>query len=145
MRRRGSQIELATQVVGLQAALAGEHAAIWAHGRAAAELRDRARDRALGALDDHRRARDALRARLVTLGATPVEAAPAYVEPDPVDGPAGARRLLAHVERALAATYADLAAASPPAGRQAAVQAAAAAAVRAVGWGADPEAFPGAS
>jgi hypothetical protein len=143
--RRRSQGALDTQVAGLQAALAGEHAAIWAHGRAAGELRGRARTWALQALDDHRRARDDLRGKLVTLGAAPVEAAPAYVEPEPVGDDAGARRLLAHVERALVATYADLAAATPPAARQPAAQAAAAAATRALGWGAAPEAFPGSS
>ncbi|MCU0284720.1 MAG: ferritin-like domain-containing protein [Candidatus Nanopelagicales bacterium] len=134
---------LAAQAAGLQAALAGEHAAVWAHGRAAGELSGRARTRALDGLDDHRRARDRLRAQLVALGAAPVEAAAAYVEPEPVDSPAGARALLAHVERALVPTYADLAAASPPAGRQPAAQSAARAGVRALGWGAVPEAFPG--
>jgi hypothetical protein len=139
-----AQDPLDVQVVGLQAALAGEHAAVWAHGRAAGELSGRARTRALVGLDEHRRARDRLRSQLVTLGATPVEAAPAYVEPEPVEDAAGARGLLAHVEQSLVATYADLAAASPPAARQAAAQAAARAGVRALGWGATPEAFPGA-
>jgi hypothetical protein len=130
-------------VAALQAVLAGEHAATWAAGRAAGELAGRGRRAALRAIDEHRAARDEARRTLVTLGATPVEAAPAYVEPVPVTSPAAARRLMAHVEQALAATYADLAAASAPAGRRAAVTASTAAAVRAVAWGAAAQAFPG--
>jgi hypothetical protein len=132
------------ELAALQAALAGEHAAVWAAGRAAGELRGDARTRALRQLDEHRQARDALRRSIVALGAAPVQAAPAYVEPFPVEGAAGGRRLLAHVNEALAATYADLAAASAPAARRPAVAASTAAAVRALGWGAEPSAFPGA-
>ncbi len=130
-------------VAALQAALAGEHAAVWACGRAAAVLAGDARDRALGQLDDHRRQRDALRVRLVALGADPVEAATAYVEPVPVVGRGTARALLAHVGAGLCAVYADLAAASAQGARQEAVSAAARSARRAVGWGADAQAFPG--
>lgn len=135
----------AVQLAALQAALAGEHAAVWASGRAAGELRGVDRRTALRQLDAHRTARDRLRRQLVALGATPVEAAPAYLEPFPVQGPDDARRLLAHVDARLAATYADLAAASPRAGRRPAAIASAEAAVRAIGWGGDPEAFPGGS
>jgi hypothetical protein len=127
----------------LQAAVAGEHAAVWASGRAAGELRERRRDAARRELDAHRRARDGLRRQVTALGAEPVEAAAAYVEPFPVVGVSGGRRLMAHVNTALAATYSDVAAASEPAGRRAAVASAGEAAVRAVGWGAEPEAFPG--
>jgi Domain of unknown function (DUF4439) len=127
----------------LQAAVAGEHAAVWASGRAAGELGGRRRDTARRELDAHRRARDELRSQVIALGAAPVEAAVAYVEPFPVQGASGGRRLMAHVNMALAATYADVAAASEPASRRDAVDRSSAAAVRAVGWGAAPEAFPG--
>lgn len=127
----------------LQSALAGEHAAVWACGRAAAELPDAQRRAALRELDDHRRARDELRRRIVALGADPVEAATAYVEPQPVTGRRPARALLAHVGTALCAVYADLAAASPRAARREPAAAAAASAVRALQWGADPAPFPG--
>ena len=130
-------------VAALQAALAGEHAAVWASGRAAGELGSRERTVALRQLDDHRAARDVIRQQLVALGAVPADAAPAYVEPFPVEGRAGGRRLLAHVATALTATDADLAAALPTAGRRAAARAAAASAVQALDWGAEPEAFPG--
>lgn len=131
-------------LAALQAALAGEHAAVWACGRAAGELSGRARRSALAQLDEHRIARDELRRRIVTRGATPVEAAPAYREPAPVDGPGAARRLLAHVDTALAAVYADLAAALPRGARRDPAAAASRAAVRALEWGAEPQAFPGA-
>lgn len=130
-------------VAALQAALAGEHAAVWAAGRAAGELTGRQRTAALRQLDAHRADREALRQQLVALGVTPVEAAPAYAEPFPVEGPAGGRRLLAHVGRGLAAAYADLAAASPVAGRRRPARSATDSAVQAVEWGATPEAFPG--
>ncbi len=130
-------------VTALQAALAGEHAAVWASGRAAGELSGRERTAALRQLDASRQSREELRQLLVTLGATPGDAAPAYVEPFPVEGKAGGRRLLAHVATGLTAVYADLAAAQPSGGRRAAARAAVDAAERAVEWGADPEAFPG--
>ena len=130
-------------IAALQAALAGEHAGVWASGRAAGELTGRERTAALRGLDAHRVARELLRQQLVSLDATPTEAAPAYVEPFPVDDAAGGRRLLAHVDTALTATYADVAAAQPPAGRRASARAAVASAVQALAWGAEPEAFPG--
>jgi hypothetical protein len=132
------------QVAALQAALAGEHAAVWACGRAAGELSGRQRRAALRELDAHRQAREELRRTIDSLGATPVDAAPAYLEPFPVSGAAAARRLLGHVNTGLSATYADLAAASPRAARRPAAMTSAAAAVRAVDWGAAAQAFPGA-
>ena len=130
-------------LTALQAALAGEHAAVWACGRAAGELSGRRRDAARRELDAHRRTRDELRQQVGAIGADPVEAAAAYVEPFAVEGASGGRRLLAHVNSALGATYADLAAATPPAARREAVTRSTAAAVRALDWGAQPEAFPG--
>ena len=110
---------------------------------AAGELGGTRRAQAQQELDAHRRARDELRSRVVALGAEPVDAALAYVEPFPVDDPAGGRRLMAHVNAALAATYADVAAASEPAARREAAAWSSEAAVRAVGWGAEAQAFPG--
>ena len=131
-------------LAAVQAALAGEHAAVWASGRAAGEMGGRRRDAARRELDVHRRARDELRRQVLALGAEPVEAAAAYVEPFPVQGASGGRRLMAHINTALAATYADVAAASRPAARGDAVVRSTAAALRALDWGAEPEAFPGA-
>jgi hypothetical protein len=130
-------------LAALQAALAGEHAAVWAAGRAAADLGGESRRTALRQLDDHRTARDRLRRTVASLGEAPAEAAPAYLEPFPVVDPRAARRLMAHVNSGLAAAYADLAAATPRAGRRPAAIASAEAAVRAIRWGGGPEAFPG--
>jgi hypothetical protein len=94
-------------------------------------------------LDAHRLARDDLRRTIAALGATPVEAAPAYAEPFPVTGARASRQLLGHVNTGLSATYADVAAASPRAARRSAAAASAQAAVRAVTWGAATQAFPG--
>ncbi len=131
-------------LAALQAALAGTHAAVWASGRAAAELAGSRRERALRELDLHRRDRDALRLRVLAAEGRPVDAAPAYVEPFPVTGARTARRLLAHVNAGLVAVWADLAAAHDPGMRSADVDAATRAAIRAVEWGAQPSAFPGA-
>jgi hypothetical protein len=135
--------EVSPFLAALQAAVAGEHAAVWASGRAAGELPGKPRDAARRELDAHRRARDELRRQVRALGAEPVEAAAAYVEPFPVEGSAGGRRLMAHVNAALAATYADLAAAGRPGARRTAIDRSVAAAVRAIEWGAEPAAFPG--
>jgi hypothetical protein len=139
----GSGQPVTPHLAALQAALAGEHAAVWAAGRAAAELEGQGRRTALSQLDDHRTARDRLRRTLTSLGEAPAEAAPAYLEPFPVEDPRAARRLMAHVSSGLAATYADLAAAAPRASRRPAAIASAEAAVRAIHWGGGPEAFPG--
>lgn len=133
-----------SQLSALQAALAGEHAAVWACGRAAGELTGADRSRALDELDEHRSARDDLRRQVIALGAEPAAAAPAYVEPFEVTGARTARRLLAHVGTALCASYADLAAATPQSQRSAAARAASTSARRAITWGGQPEAFPGA-
>ncbi len=130
-------------IEALQAAVAGEHAAVWASGRAAAVLAGATRASAQGELDQHRQARDALRQRLTALGQTPVPAAPAYLEPFPVTAARGGRRLMAHVNAGLAAVYADLAAASPAGARRSAATQSWRAAARAVQWGGAPQAFPG--
>ena len=128
----------------LQAALAGEHAALWACGRAAGRLSGAERTRALGQLDAHRRARDALRRRVIEAGGQPVEAAPAYLEPTPVTSAATARALLAHIATAMVAVHADLAAATTGRDRAEAVADAVGSARDAVAWGAPATAFPGA-
>lgn len=131
------------QLLALQATLAGEHAAVWACGRAAAELSGRGQADALAELKAHRRAREDLTARIVARGGTPVEAAPAYVEPTPVTNAATARGLLAGVDSRLGALYTDLAGTLDRGARTGDAQAAVRAAVRAQRWGQAPSAFPG--
>ncbi|MGB7979584.1 MAG: DUF4439 domain-containing protein, partial [Candidatus Nanopelagicales bacterium] len=93
-------------LAALQAALAGTHAAVWAGGRAAAELGGGHREEALRELDRHRRDRETLRIRVRAAGGVPVDAAPAYLEPFPITGARSARRLLAHVNSGLVAVRA---------------------------------------
>ena len=124
----------------LQAAIAGEQAALYAYGLAGPQLDSADRDRALGGLAAHR-------ARILVLR----ERAPDSSEPgtpggyavNPPTTPEEARALLADVESKLAALYADLAAAVTGGERSEAVLAACECEVRAIGWGGGPEAFPG--
>lgn len=121
-------------------AIAGEEAAIYAYGLAGARLASTDRDRALGGLAAHR-------ARLLQLrelaGTSALPGAPGgYDVTPPADEPQ-ARALLADVESRLAATYADLAAATSGDERVNAALAACECEVRAIGWGGEPEAFPG--
>lgn len=127
----------------MQAALAGEHAAVWAAGLAAGKLTGAAKQQALQAMETHRSARDSLTDQLWAAGERPVPAAANYAEPFPVTGQKSSRRLLAHVSRALVPWYAQLAGATPANQRRWPVRRARECAVAAVMWGADPEAFPG--
>jgi len=88
-------------------AIAGEEAAVYAYGLAGARLSGAARDRALGGLAAHRARVLQLRERA---GSVP-GAAGGYDVAAPADEDE-ARGLLADVESRLAATYADLAAAT---------------------------------
>lgn len=76
-------------------------------------------------------------------GTSTIPGAPGgYDVAPPADGDE-ARRLLADVESRLAATYADLAAEASGDERTNAALAACECEVRAIGWGGEPEAFPG--
>ncbi len=131
------------QLQALQTTLAGEHAAVWACGRVIAELTGGAQRDARAELNAHRRAREGLAARIVARGGTPVEAAPAYVEPVPVTNAATARELLAGVNSRLGALYADLAGALNRGARTNDARSTVRAALRAQHWGESPTAFPG--
>ena len=128
----------------VQAALAGEHACVYACGLAGGLLDGPGQQAAAAARDAHRGRRDELSQVVRRLGATPVAALPAYALPFPVTDPATARALLADVENRLAAVYADLVAAGATDGLRAAGAAGVRdAAAAAVAWGANVTAFPG--
>ena len=95
----------------LQAALQGEYASIFGYGQAAGRLTGSQLALARIDLDAHRGRRDRLRALVVDASATPTAAAPEYLLGD-VRTAAAARDALAGIEMRLAATYADLVAAS---------------------------------
>ena len=79
---------------------------------------------------------------MVAAGGTPPAAEAAYELPGDVSTRPGARAALASVDNALVAVYADAAAASSGDDRRWAARTAAECAVRAVAWGATPQAFP---
>ena len=135
-----------TQVEALQAALAGEHAALYGVGVAGGKLSG-ARFRAANeTFESHRDNRDRLSALLVAAGETPVAAEPAYDLPLAVNTAATASALILLVERRIAAVYGDLVeAAEQPAVRAFAIASLLAAASSQLSWGGAPVAFPGAT
>jgi hypothetical protein len=102
-----------TTASAIIATIEGEEAAVYAYGVAAPRLSGAQSDLARGALAAHR-------LRIIAL-----------------------RESLPPADQRLAATYADLAAATSGDQRLDAVRSARESAVRSVAWGAPPEAFPG--
>lgn len=100
-----------SRTADLQAVLAGEHAAVYAHGVVGARLRGAEEAAALVALATHRARRDRLQALVAAGGAVPVAAQPAYPLPFPVPDRTAALLLAALVEDRLAALYVALVAA----------------------------------
>lgn len=115
-------------VAGLEEALAGEQAAIYAYGVAGARLPAQLQPAARRLRDAHRARRDVLESALRARGATPRAPAPAYRLPAGVGEAAGvgdaagvgeaAATLLAAVEERLAVRYDALASANDPALRR---------------------------
>ncbi|MFF0340712.1 ferritin-like domain-containing protein [Kribbella sp. NPDC004875] len=133
------------QVEALQAALAGEHAAMYGVGVAGGKLTGaRFRD-ATDTFEQHRDNRDKLSALLVAAGETPVAAEAAYDLPQAVTNTATATALVLLIERRIAAVYGDLVeAAEQPAVRAFAVESLLGSATAQLAWGGAPLAFPGA-
>jgi hypothetical protein len=134
-----SDTDRAAAVEALQPALAAEHAAVYAYGVVGGTLgvTSAAANAAYAA---HRGRRDQLTAMI---GARAVASEPVYGLPFEVRGPAQARRLAVHVERRCADVYASVVAATAGAERMYAARALTDCAVRGLGWGAEPEPFPG--
>jgi Domain of unknown function (DUF4439) len=122
----------------LQAALAAEHAAVYAYGVVGGVLGGTAQANAAYAA--HRGRRDQLTARL---GADAVAAEPAYELPFAVTRPGQAERLAVQVERRCAEVYADVVSRTTGATRLYAARGLTECAVRSLEWGGDFEAFPG--
>lgn len=127
----------------VQAALEGEHQAVYGYGLVGAVLGDAARTEVGAALAAHRLRRDLWRGLLNDRGVRPVASAAAYDLPEPVTDEAAARRLALHLEERAAAFYADLVmVATGPTARLAA-ESLAECSVRAAQWRGEPVAFPG--
>jgi hypothetical protein len=124
------------------AVVSGEDAAVYAYSVAGAQVAGGARRRALSGLDAHTANRSRAASAITAAGGTAPPPAAAYQVPDDVTTPDGARALMAEVDNALVATYADAAAASSDDDRRWAARTAAECATRAVAWGAPSQAFP---
>lgn len=135
----------AKTVASLQAAVDGEHAAAYGYGVLAARLATDQRARALEDLAGHQRVARDLGRWLVAAGADVPAAAPGYALPAPVTDAAQAVALAAHLESALAATDADLVAASAGPLRSVSAELLVARALAAYGWSGVGTAFPGAA
>lgn len=132
------------RVEALQAALAGEHAAVYGYGVLGARLpAGPLRLRAQAGFDTHRVRRAALRSMIVTENAEPVASAAGYDLGGPLVSTAQASALAGRIELGCAATYGDLVAASEPTDRLAPAIWLTDAAVRASGWTGTATAFPG--
>ena len=116
------------------AVLAGEDAAVYAYGLAAARLTGRERAAALDSMAAHRTQRDRLLARAAASGASASPVPAAYDPPFPVADATAARRLAALVEDRLAGQWAGLAASSTGQQRLADALVAQACATRSVTW-----------
>lgn len=128
----------------LQAALAGEHAAVYGYGVVGARLEGGADERAARSGFDVHRARRATLERLVrAAGAEPVAAAAAYELGGPVRTASQAVALAARIEAGTAATYADLVAAADAALRTSTATWLVDAAVRGTAWSGRAPVFPG--
>ena len=124
------------------AVVTGEDAAIYAYSVAGAQVAAGSRERAVAGLTAHQSNRSRAAALITELGDDPPPAAAGYVLPADIATAKVARATMAGVDNALVAIYADAAAASGADIRRWAARTAAEYAVRAIGWGADPQAFP---
>jgi len=134
-----------TELEALQAALAGEHAALYGVGVAGGKLSGAKFMAATDTFEHHRDTRDKLSDLIAAAGETPVAAEPAYDLPQPVTNAVSAGALILGIERRLAAVYGDLVeAAEQPAVRTLAIDELLATAAAQVTWGGAPVAMPGA-
>lgn len=137
-----------TPAEALQTTLAGEHAAVYVYGvlggRVSATGAPALSSALRAAYEIHRLRRDQVTAMLRAKGEEPVAAAVSYDLPNDADTDAGSREAAAIVEERCAEVYAAMVASTSRANRQWAIDALADASVRGLGFGRDPEAWPGA-
>lgn len=128
----------------LQAAISGEHAALYGVGVAGGKLSGARFRTATTLYEQHRKRRDQLAAYLIEAGQTPAAAEAAYDLPQAVTSAATATALILGIERRLGAVYGDLVeAAEQDKVRAFAVQALIATARDQLSWSGTPAAWPG--
>lgn len=125
----------------LQTWLALEHEAVWLYGQVGARVRDLA-GAARASYDAHRTERDHLLSTLHTAGATPVGPQLTYGD-ELVSNVRQARAAAADLEHRICAACVTVVGLAGRAGRTRAVAGLRAAALAAIDWDADPQAFPG--
>lgn len=143
--RRSHVVSGQTALDAVQAALAGEHAAVYGYGLIGGRLQaaSSAQRRAAGSYRLHRARRDALVARVFAAGATPVQSEPGYALPVDVTDAASAARLARTMERRCAVLYAAVVAAADRRDRATFVDALLSCATQELTWGGAPHALPG--
>lgn len=104
LHETSEQAEGVAVVDALQAALAAEHAALWAYGLVAAYDADAA-SRVSDMVDQHQRSRDTAANLVANQGAAPVSPHAAYTSAEPVDDAASAHRLAITIESDCSAAW----------------------------------------
>lgn len=136
-----------TPAESLQAALAGEHAAVYVYGviggRVSVSAEPALAERVRAAYTQHRARRDQLVAILRAAGEEPVASEVSYELPNQAQSARQLRSASATIELRACGVYADVVGSTSQANRQWALDAVEDSAVRALGFGAAPEAFPG--
>jgi hypothetical protein len=137
-----------TALESLQQTLAGEHAAVYVLGTLGARVsrsdEPALADRITAAYDAHRARRDQLTAAVRDLHGRPVPSEVSYELPNRARTPTQLREAARLTELRCSVGYAALVAATSGAGRQLAIEALTDTAVRLLGFGQAPVAFPGA-
>lgn len=136
-----------TPVRALQAALAGEHAAIYLYGVLGGQVSRSAQpelaDRVAASYSAHIARRDELNTLVTNHHRDPVASAAAYRIPDDVDTPQGARSLARTIEERCLQLYGQAIENTVGADRRWAITALRDAAVDVLGYGGRPANFPG--
>ena len=131
----------------MQAALTGEHAAVYVYGVVGSRISLSAQptlwNQVRAAYTTHRGRRDQLVAMVRAADGDPVAAEVSYDLPNAAKTPAQLNRAALELERRCTATYADMVGSTWGAGRQWALEALDDAAVRQLGFGGAAEVFPG--
>jgi hypothetical protein len=136
-----------TPLEAVQATLAGEHAAVYVYGVVGGRVSTSAQATLAARVQEayvlHRERRDQLTAMVRAAGDEPVAAEVSYELPNPAVTPGQLRQVALELEQRSAAVYADMVGSTSGANRQWALDALEDASVRMLGFGADPEPFPG--
>lgn len=134
-------------VDALQQTLAGEHAAVYLYGviggRVSLSQQEALWSRVRDAYRVHVERRDQVLAMVRAADAEPVASEPSYQLPNPATTPQQLESAALTVEQRCAAVYAQMVGSTWGANRQWALDALEDAAVRLLGFGGKPEAFPG--